>query len=443
MAEIDSGQISLPIPYSKLNLSNSILTSDILSTEFNVANKLLKLDAGALTPTAQLGSGTPDATKFLRGDQSWQVLVTRTILSSTVSQLASDAEAGTASVIAGIMDGFVAGLNASIFNDASLTVAKAASIIDVTYFSSTKIKSTLENTNIGGARLTSILILKAVTKGVWLNRSINLNTAKWGVAGFGTLNAGASAGGILAAGGVPTNQTELFNGSTWTNSGNLNTQRAGAGAFGTQSAGVACGGYTDAVGTSTNKTELFNGSTWSNSGNLNNARRDQAGFGTQSAGVSCGGYNGGTVSNKTELFNGSTWSNTGNLNTARQVLGAFGTQSAGVSCGGGDAANNPLANAELFNGSTWANTGSLNTAKTNTTGFGIQSAGVNCGGAINVGGTPTPITELFNGLTWSNSGNLNTSRSFIGSFGVQTAGVSMGGDTTGAGATTKVTEIFI
>ncbi len=42
------------IAYSKLNLTNSLLTADILSTEFNVASKLLKLDASALVPAAQI-----------------------------------------------------------------------------------------------------------------------------------------------------------------------------------------------------------------------------------------------------------------------------------------------------------------------------------------------------------------------------------------------------
>ncbi|MDP3352849.1 MAG: kelch repeat-containing protein, partial [Flavobacteriaceae bacterium] len=42
------------IAYSKLSLANSILTSDILSTEFNVANKIAKLDASALLPLAHI-----------------------------------------------------------------------------------------------------------------------------------------------------------------------------------------------------------------------------------------------------------------------------------------------------------------------------------------------------------------------------------------------------
>ncbi len=69
----DERASNFPVPYSQLKINDSILTSDILSTEFNVANKLLKLDAGAFTPTAQLGSGAAGATTFLRGDQSWQV----------------------------------------------------------------------------------------------------------------------------------------------------------------------------------------------------------------------------------------------------------------------------------------------------------------------------------------------------------------------------------
>lgn len=50
--------VAAAIAYSKLALNNSILTSDILSTEFNMANKLLKLDASALVPLARLGGIT-------------------------------------------------------------------------------------------------------------------------------------------------------------------------------------------------------------------------------------------------------------------------------------------------------------------------------------------------------------------------------------------------
>jgi len=42
-----------------------------LRSEKSAANGYAPLDAGARVPTARLGSGTADATTFLRGDQTY------------------------------------------------------------------------------------------------------------------------------------------------------------------------------------------------------------------------------------------------------------------------------------------------------------------------------------------------------------------------------------
>lgn len=53
------------IAYSKLNLTGSILTADIAAAEFNVASKLVKLDAAADVPDAQIPN--LDAAKITSG----------------------------------------------------------------------------------------------------------------------------------------------------------------------------------------------------------------------------------------------------------------------------------------------------------------------------------------------------------------------------------------
>lgn len=53
------------IAYSKLNLTGSVLTADIAAAEFNAANKLVKLDASADVPDAQIPN--LDASKITSG----------------------------------------------------------------------------------------------------------------------------------------------------------------------------------------------------------------------------------------------------------------------------------------------------------------------------------------------------------------------------------------
>ncbi len=72
------------------------------------------LDATKLTgtiPTARLGTGTPDATKFLRGDNSWQVV--------SVPKLDSPTITGTMSVLSG---GAVTHTIANWSDDVSYTI---------------------------------------------------------------------------------------------------------------------------------------------------------------------------------------------------------------------------------------------------------------------------------------------------------------------------------
>jgi hypothetical protein len=90
------------------------------------------------------------------------------------------------------------------------------------------------------------------------------------LAGAGTQTAAVSFGGFYypeyAPGGPGNkNNTEKFDGSSWTNSGVMNTGRRYLGGCGTQTAALAFGGNElratpDTIGS----TEEFNGSTWTN-----------------------------------------------------------------------------------------------------------------------------------------------------------------------------------
>jgi hypothetical protein len=94
---------------------------------------------------------------------------------------------------------------------------------------------------------------------------------------------------------------------------------------GTQTVGLGFGGYTTVV---VNNTEEYDGTSWTAGGNLNTARGGLAGAGIQTAGLAFGG------TNATEEYNGTSWTVSGNLATARYFLGGAGTQTSALGFGG-------------------------------------------------------------------------------------------------------------
>ena len=82
----------------------------------------------------------------------------------------------------------------------------------------------------------------------------------------------------------------------------MNTARYGAGGAGVQTLAIAFGGSTP-PNTNSAVTELWNGTSWSNSTNLTTARRGLAAAGIQTAGLAFGGVTT-APSNATEEFTG-------------------------------------------------------------------------------------------------------------------------------------------
>lgn len=261
--------------------------------------------------------------------------------------------------------------------------------------------------------------------GVWQSGG-NLNTARYGLAGAGTQNAGLSFGGTT---GSASAATEEYNGTSWTNSGSLATARYYIAGCGYQDAGLSFGGY---VASSSAVTEEYDGASWSSGGALATARHTLAGCGTQVAGLSFGGTTG-TVSNKTEEYNGTSWSAGGNLITGRENIAGCGTQDAGLSFGGGTGSNA----CEEYDGSSWAGGGNLTIARGSIAGAGSQDAGLSIGG--DAGGGVT-ATEEYNGTSWVTGGNLATARNYMGGAGIMSSGLCCGGST---GSASAVTEEYI
>ena len=88
---------------------------------------------------------------------------------------------------------------------------------------------------------------------------------------------GASGSSAMATGGSPgtPGNTEVWNGSSWTEVGDLSTGRYSHGQSGTPAGALVFGGE-DASTIITN-TELYDGTSWAESNDLSVARKDHAG----------------------------------------------------------------------------------------------------------------------------------------------------------------------
>jgi hypothetical protein len=167
----------------------------------------------------------------------------------------------------------------------------------------------------------------------------SLGTARRNLSGCGLQTAALAFGGSGApppgVGTTAQSATEKYDGTSWTSTGSLNTARYGLGGFGIQTAALAFGGNIN-PGLST-ATESFNGTSWTSVNSLNTSRDFLAGAGIQTLGVAFGG--GPSVTAATELWNGTSWTASSNMATARYQLAGAGTQTAGLGFGGYTTAN--------------------------------------------------------------------------------------------------------
>ena len=122
-----------------------------------------------------------------------------------------------------------------------------------------------------------------------------------------------------------------------------------------------------------NNTQKYDGSSWTNTGSLNEARRFAFGFGIQTAAVAAGGSSPPTPNTtSTEEFNGSSWTTVNNMNSGRRNGGSSGILTAGLAYGGAD--SSPSNKTEEYNGTTWSVQSTLGTARYNHYGAGTDNA---------------------------------------------------------------------
>ena len=260
----------------------------------------------------------------------------------------------------------------------------------------------------------------------------NINTARYVPGGGGSQTAGIMFGG-QPGGGTSANQTELYNGTAWSETADLNTARERiSSAANSQTAALCVDGVVYPGATNKNLTESWNGTSWTEVGDTSISQNGRFGFGTPSAAVVAGG--GTSNMNETETWNGSAWSTSpATLGQGRKdnESGGAGTSTAGIIAGGNNGSN--YANTEYWNGSAWSEQNDINTARSGFAMSGGQPA------ALAMAGSPsTAITEQWNGSSWTEVADLpTTKRNHAGSkITADTSALVFGGYVTAAVATT-------
>ena len=145
--------------------------------------------------------------------------------------------------------------------------------------------------------------------GVWATGSAAMNNGRKSVGSAGASStAGVVAGGItLMPSGQQTNQndTETYDGTTWTQGNNIGSTRRGLGSAGVSStAALIFGGYLDPY---TTASESWDGTNWTGTPSLNSARDNIGGAGTSTSALAIAGQQGVSVTGQVESWNGSSW----------------------------------------------------------------------------------------------------------------------------------------
>ena len=277
--------------------------------------------------------------------------------------------------------------------------------------------------------------INTVTAAVWASGN-NINTTRRNMAAGGITSAGIIAGGF----GPPyKNETEEYNGSSWTSQNNIPVAKeAGGGGLGVQTAFVVAGGSgPDSITNGySQSTQEYDGTNWTATGNLNVARLGGGGWsGTEAAGLGFGGYVGASSpyappskTQSTEEYNGSAWSTGNTVPTGPNTyFNASGTQTATV--GVRQVENGTTV---VYDGTNWTTgSGTLTVLKGigSMAKNGTSTASVVFGGTAGNPPSRTGATEEYNGTSFVNTANLATARGSIGGSGNTTEAFAAGGYT--------------
>ena len=236
--------------------------------------------------------------------------------------------------------------------------------------------------------------------GAWSSGG-NLNQARsqgGNNASGGSASIGLVSGGNKYSPGASYDNTEIYNGTAWTEVNNINTTRGYSTGAGTPAGALVVSGNT-APATTRAQVESWDGTNWTETTDVNQGRTQGAGAGTQTSAIFVGGEGGSPWNdnkNKTELWNGSSWTEVNNLNEGRTILAGGGSSTSAL-VAGGNPGSSPYATVNVRNGANAA--ASANTAVLIFGGANfIPSA------------TYYAITESWNGTSWTEVADLATAR---------------------------------
>jgi len=267
--------------------------------------------------------------------------------------------------------------------------------------------------------------VNVITGAAWASGG-NMSTAKYGAANWGIQTSAVSATGIPPA-NQSSNNTQEYNGSTWTSGTNYPSQRQSAsGAGASESSGLAFGGAIPSnvqpSFTFHNDTQEYDGSSWTAGGSYPQTISGQGSSGTQTAAISVGGTN--TAPGSPGLttlaanYDGSSWTTIPSASNARGWSdGMTGTQTSAL------AVASPPNVTEEYNGSSWSSGGTTNVDRS-----GIALSGTSNTDALGFGGN-TAITsaESYDGTSFITSASLATGRAAMGGVGTGPAALGFGG----------------
>ena len=277
-----------------------------------------------------------------------------------------------------------------------------------------------------------------------------MNTSRDSLRGTGTQTAAIATGGISGPGVPADDETEEWDGSSWTEVADLNTARYSHNVTGT-STDALCGPGASPDPDFVDANEFWNGTSWTEGADINTARHDYGCGGVQVGGASAAALfwggdppSGASVA-LTEKYDGTSWTETSDLNTAREVGGGAGSASAGLAVGSNAIPTNT--STEEFDSAivtytpaSFAEGNALNTARGFGGGAGIVTAALFTGGYSTPPATYHAITEEYNGTTWTEVADLNDARSAAAGAGTATAALMAAGRTSGPAHTDNSEE---